>query len=366
MKREASRELITVTKTFFPPIEEYQRQVERIWGNKWLTNRGKLLLELEALIKENLNVPYFIAMTNGTLPIQIALKSFGKQGEIITTPFSYVATTSSIVWENCSPVFVDIEPNFLTIDETKIEAAITNKTTAILATHVYGNPCNVEYIEKIAKKHHLKVIYDAAHCFGVKYKGKSIFNYGDISTCSFHATKLFHTGEGGGIFCSDKKLYKKLFRFHNFGHKGHTDFYGLGINAKMSELQAAMGLAVFPYINYIISERKKIANYYEKCLNFLAIKSLNIRESTEWNYSYYPIIFESEAKLIEAEKKLNQHHIVPRRYFYPSLNKLPYVIPSSLPIAESISKRVLCLPLYVGLEQSQLEKVTIIINKLLN
>ena len=191
------------------------------------------------------------------MPLQIALKVLAGNGEVITTPFSYVATTAAIVWENCTPVFVDIHPEYLTIDETKIEAAITEKTTAILATHVFGNPCNVEEIDRIAKKHGLKVIYDAAHCFGVKYKGESIFNFGDVSTCSFHATKIFHTGEGGAMFCKDPELYKKLFYSHNFGHKGETDFHGLGINAKMSELQAAMGLAVLPHLSGLIEARKK-------------------------------------------------------------------------------------------------------------
>ena len=216
--------MINVTKTFFPPLAEYEEQLQRIWKNEWLTNRGELVLELEDKLKRHLDVPNIILMTNGTLPIQIALKLLANGGEVITTPFSYVATTSAIVWENCTPVFVDIHPEYLTIDETKIEAAITEKTTAILATHVFGNPCNVEVIEAIAKKYNLKVIYDAAHCFGVNYTGQSIFNYGDVSTCSFHATKLFHTGEGGAAFCNNEKLFHKVFYSHNFGHNGPDRF----------------------------------------------------------------------------------------------------------------------------------------------
>lgn len=183
--------MVTVTKTFFPPIQEYEQQLQRIWKNQWLTNRGELALELEQKLKKYLQIDNILITNNGTIPLQIAVKLLGKDGEIITTPFSYVATTSSIVWENCTAVFVDINPDFLTIDETKIEAAITPKTTAILATHVFGNPCHIEVIEQIAEKHDLKVIYDAAHCFGVKYNMQSIFNYGDISTCSFHTTKIF-------------------------------------------------------------------------------------------------------------------------------------------------------------------------------
>ena len=208
--------MITVTKTFLPKIEKYQSILNRAWQSQWITNRGELVLELEQKIKDYLSIPNITVTTNGTIPLQIAIKLFANQGEVITTPFSYVASTSSIVWEGATPVFVDIDPKYLTIDETKIEAVITNKTTAILATHVFGNPCNVEVITKIAKKHNLKVIYDAAHCFGVSYKNKSIFNYGDISTCSFHATKLFHTAEGGAMFCNDIDVYHKLFYSHNF------------------------------------------------------------------------------------------------------------------------------------------------------
>lgn len=353
---------ITVTKTFFPPIEEYQAQLQRIWDNQWLTNRGALVIELEEKLKQHLTVPNVLTMTNGTLPIQIALKLFGKGGEIITTPFSYVATTSSIVWENCTPVFVDIHPDYLTIDETKIEAAITPNTTAILATHVYGNPCNVEVIEQIAAKHQLKVIYDAAHCFGVKYNNQSIFNYGDVSTCSFHATKLFHCGEGGAIFCKDEGLLKTLFNLHNFGHKGALEFYGLGINAKMSELQAAMGLAVLPHIELIINERKKVVDYYQANLDFTRLKQLKIREHTDWNYSYYPVIFESEEQLLAVQQVLNDNNIIPRRYFYPSLNTLPYVNKISMPITDSIAPCVLCLPLYVGIAESDLERIVKLIN----
>jgi dTDP-4-amino-4,6-dideoxygalactose transaminase len=355
--------IISVTKTFFPELIDYTKQLERIWQNQWLTNRGELLQELEVKLMEYLEVNNLLLMTNGTLPIQVALKVLGKGGEIITTPFSYVATTSSIVWENCTPVFVDIHPEYLTIDEEKIEAAITPKTTAILATHVYGNPCNVDVIEKIAEKYNLKVIYDAAHCFGVVYKSKSIFTYGDVSTCSFHATKIFHTGEGGALFCEDKQLNHELFYHHNFGHNGPIEFFGVGINAKMSELQAAMGLAVLPEMNYIISERKKVVEFYNENLNFSKLTKLRIRENTEWNYSYYPIIFESEKKLQEVEQELNKNSILPRRYFYPSLNKLPYVNDQKMLIAEYTAERVLCLPLYVGLSEKDLFLITNLINK---
>ena len=354
--------MINVTKTFFPPIEDYQNQLETVWKNQWMTNRGALVLELEEKLKEYLSVSNIIIMTNGTIPIQIALKLLGEGGEIITTSFSYVATTAAIIWENCTPVFVDINPDYFTIDETQIEAAITPKTKAILATHVFGNPCNINAIETIAKKHNLKVIYDAAHAFGVTYNGKSIFDYGDVSTCSFHATKLFHTGEGGALFCNDVDLRHKMFYSHNFGHNGPIDFFGLGINGKISELQAAMGLAVFPYMSSILEGRKEVVNHYDSNLNFKKLQKLKIRENTQWNYSYYPVIFESEVVLLQVQKVLNEQQIFPRRYFYPSLNTIPFVNEKSMPISESAASRVMCLPLYMCLEQEKVDLICKLIN----
>lgn len=354
--------MINVTKAFLPPIAEYNKQVQRAWDNQWLTNRGELVLELEEKLREYLSVSNILVTNNGTVPLQIALKLLGQQGEIITTPFSYVATTAAIIWENCIPVFVDIHSDYLTIDETKIEAAITDKTTAILATHVFGNPCNVEVIEAIAKKYKLKVIYDAAHCFGVNYKGKSIFDYGDVSTCSFHATKLFHTGEGGAMFANDADLQHQIFYSHNFGHNGPLAFHGLGINGKISELQAAMGLAVLPYMETILDERKKVVDYYNQNLDFSKLKALKIRENTHWNYGYYPVIFESEDQLLRVEKVLNDYDIYPRRYFYPSLNTIDYAKGQLMPVSESVAERILCLPLYVGLTTLDLEKIIQIIN----
>lgn len=336
--------MINVTKTFLPSQEEYQAILSRAWATGWMTNRGVLVQELELQLKSYLGVSNIIAMTNGTLPLQIAIKALGLTGEIITTPFSYVATTAAIVWEGCTPVFVDIHPEFLTIDENKIEAAITPNTSAIVATHVYGNPCNVEVIETIAKKYNLKVIYDAAHCFGVQYKGQSIFNYGDVSTCSFHATKLFHTGEGGALFCKPE-YYDKMYQYHNFGHDGHEAFHGLGINAKMSEPQAAMGLAVLPHMDIILSKRREIYHLYVKELKDGDVQFIKIRIETIWNYSYIPVMFKDESVLIRAKEALETESIYTRRYFYPSLNKLPYVSNSDMPVTEMISKTILCLPL---------------------
>jgi dTDP-4-amino-4,6-dideoxygalactose transaminase len=354
---------INVTKTFFPPLEEYNEQLQRVWKNEWLTNRGELLQELENKVNTYLSVSNVIIMNNGTIPLQIALKVIGNLGEIITTPFSYVATSAAIIWENCTPVFVDIHPDYLTIDEEKIEAAITPKTTAILATHVFGNPCAIEIIAAIAKKYNLKVIYDAAHCFGVTYQGKSIFEYGDVSTCSFHATKLFHTGEGGALFCGDENLRNRMFYSHNFGHKGPLDFHGLGINGKISELQAAMGLSVLPYMDEIIENRKKAVDFYNQNLDFNNLKGMKLRENTKWNYSYYLVLFKSEDILLKVQKALNEQQIFPRRYFYPSLNTIGYLSGVEMPVSENIAPRIMCLPLSHEISENDLQQICSIINE---
>lgn len=353
--------MINVTKTFLPPQEEYNAILKEAWDNAWITNRGALIQKLEHDLKAFLKIKNIISTTNGTLPLQIAIKALELTGEIITTPFSYVATTSAIVWENCTPVFVDIHPTFLTIDESKIEEKITSKTTAILATHVFGNPCNIEAIERIAKKHNLKVIYDAAHCFAVEYNNKSIFEYGDVSTTSFHATKLFHTGEGGALFCNDEELFHKLYYHHNFGHNGPEAFHGLGLNAKISELQAAMGLTVLPYMPAVITARSKIVAQYKKELTGLPLQMMEIRQNTKWNSSYFPVIFETEEALLKVKEALNKEDIFPRRYFYPSLNTIEYVKGQNCGNSESISTRIACLPLYYGLESENISKITSLI-----
>lgn len=357
--------MIPVTKSFLPPLEEYTALVKRAFDNGWLTNRVELVLELEDKLTEYLHLEdaKILLMNNGTIPLQIALKLLGKGGEVITTPFSYVATTSAIVWEGCTPVFVDIHPEYLTIDETKIEAAITDKTTCILATHVYGNPCNVEEIERIANKYGLKVIYDGAHAFGVTYKGKSLFEYGDVTTCSFHATKLFHTGEGGAIFCKDPELFHQLYYSHNFGHDGPLAFHGLGINGKMSELQAAMGLAVLPYMSEILEKRKAITAYYEVYFKENpVVRTLSMRPETQWNASFYPVLFGSEVELLTVELALKSKNIHPRRYFFPSLDSLPYLPLTKNPIAMKVSKSVLCLPIYYELSEPSLARIVEIVS----
>jgi dTDP-4-amino-4,6-dideoxygalactose transaminase len=358
--------MINVTKAFLPPIEEYKKYLDGIWDRVHLTNHGPLVTELECKLREYLQVDHFYFTSNGTVALQLAIKSLDLKGEIITTPFSYVATTSSIVWENAKPVFVDINNKDFTIDATKIEAAITSSTSAILATHVYGIPCDVEAIEAIAKKHNLKVIYDAAHAFGVKYKGTSLLNYGDMSTVSFHATKLFHTVEGGGVATNNGGLAHKISYMRNFGHKGLEEFWGMGINGKNSEFHAAMGLCNFPYIPSILEARKTLSQAYDECFAELGVSLVRplVPDYVEYNYAYYPVVFDDEKQLFGVRDGLNASSIYPRRYFYPSLNSLSYIQQHfPLPISDSISARVLCLPLYSDLQQMDISKICSLVKK---
>lgn len=351
--------MIPVTKPFLPPIDEYNKLIEGVWKRQWLTNMGPLASDLEMKVKEALGVDHLLFVTNGTVALQMAIKALDITGEIITTPFSFVATTSTIVWEGCSPIFVDIDPFTLTIDVHKIEEAITENTQAILATHVYGNPCNVVAIEKIAKKHNLKVIYDGAHAFGVQINGKSIFEYGDISTCSLHATKLFHSVEGGLIVTKDALLLKKLAHIRNFGISGYDSFSELGINGKNSEFHAAMGLVNLRYLSQIHEKRKYLSEYYQEKLKNLRAYLPKWYDGATKNYAYYPIVLESEELLLKIKEELDKNEIYTRRYFYPSLaSALPYIEKEELAVAEDVSKRVLCLPLYFDLEKEEIDLIT--------
>ena len=350
--------MITVTKTYLPPIKEYIKYVEEIWKSGFITNHSKYVLSLEKKLKKYLGVKHLFFVSNGTTALQIAIRALDlKGGEIITTPFSYVASTSSIVWEHCKPVFVDIDPRTLTIDAKKIQEAITSKTKAILAVHVYGNSCDVEAIGKIAKKNKIKIIYDAAHAFGVKYKKIPLVNFGDISILSFHATKIFHTVEGGAVATSDDALAHKISYLRNFGHNGEESFFGLGINGKNTEFHAAMGLSVLPKVKTFISRRRKLHKLYDKALKMAKLTKPVLFTNLEYNYSYYPVIFESETELLKVKNSLNKHDIYPRRYFYPSLNTLSYVKRYSCPISEDIAKRILCLPMYESLSKKDVKLI---------
>ncbi|HRE65257.1 MAG TPA: DegT/DnrJ/EryC1/StrS family aminotransferase, partial [Ferruginibacter sp.] len=293
--------MINVTKTFLPDFDTYCNTLKRAWDKAWITNNGELVQELEQKLKAYLGVKNLLFTNNGTVPLQMALKALNITKEVITTPFSYVATTNAILWEGCQPVFVDIDEKTFCIDAAKIEAAITPKTQAILATHVYGIPCDVEAIDAIAKKHNLKVIYDAAHAFGVIYKGKSLLSYGDISTCSFHATKLFHTVEGGCIIANDDALAHQLMLYRQFGHV-YDDYYSVGINGKNSEFHAAMGLCVLPEIDKIINARKESCDLYDTLLH--NIQRPVLPQDVIYNYAYYPVIFKSEVELLNVMQLL--------------------------------------------------------------
>ena len=359
--------MINVTKPFLPPKEEYDDLINDIWKRNWLTNNGPVLNNLELELKRYLDLKHLLFVSNGTIALQIAIKALDLKGEIITTPFSYVATTSSIVWERCNPVFVDIDKNSLNIDSSKIEDAITPNTSAILATHVYGNPCDVNQIEIIAKKHNLKVIYDAAHAFGVQFENQSIFNFGDISTCSTHATKLYHSIEGGLITTKSSDLLKKMAMMRNFGHDGPEVFSELGINGKNSEFHAAMGLVNLKHIEAIIKKRKLLSERYDdKLISFNAKKPV-WNDLASKNYSYYPIIFQSEDLLLKCIDALGKNEIFGRRYFYPSLaNSLPYVASKKLSIADDISKRIFCLPLYYDLSLEEVDFICRILLRIQN
>jgi dTDP-4-amino-4,6-dideoxygalactose transaminase len=304
-----------------------------------------------------MGVKHLFFVSNGTIALQIAIKALDLHGEIITTPFSYVATTSSIIWEGCTPVFVDIDSETLCINPDLIENAITPRTTAILATHIYGYCCDVEEIQLIAKRHKLKVIYDAAHAFGVKYKGNSLVQYGDISTLSFHGTKIFHTCEGGAIATNDDEVAHRIAYMRNFGHKNQEELWGLGINGKNSEFHAAMGLCILPRIAEIIASNHVISDLYDDLLKGSLLTRPVLAPKTDYNYAYYAVLFESQKALLKVNTVLNDNKIFPRRYFYPALNTLPYIHPISMPVTDDISKRVLCLPLSLELTTEEIELV---------
>ncbi len=342
--------MINVTKTHLPNKEKYIKYIDEIYENGWITNNGPLVQRLEKRLAEYLGVKNLVLVANGTVALEIAYRTLRIKGFAITTPFSFVATTSSLVTNGVLPIFADINRETLNIDPKNIEKLITLNTSALVPVHVFGNACDVEEIDTIAKKHNLKVIYDAAHAFDVQYKDKSILNYGDISTLSFHATKIFHTIEGGALVINDDELVKKARYLINFGIENPESITHLGTNAKMNEFEAAMGHCVLDEIETIKDDRKKLYEIYQRELKGV-IQFQKITKEASQNYSYFPIIFESEQQLLKVQKTLNEKKIFPRRYFYPSLDTLEYIEPKQeCKISRDISKRILCLPLYPELE----------------
>lgn len=357
--------MINITKSYLPPLEEYVKHLEGIWERVHLTNNGPLVRQLEEELKAYLGINNIQFCSNGTIVLQMAIKALGLTKEIITTPFSYCASTHAILWENCTPVFADVRADDFTIDPAKIEPLITENTEAILATHVYGNLCQIEAIEELATKYNLKVIYDGAHSFGATYKGKSALSYGDISTCSFHATKVFHTVEGGLVYAKDDAVNEKLNLYRSFGHR-FDDYFDIGINGKNSEFHAAMGLCTLPKVPELIEARKQRFALYDAKLNLSRLQRPVIQPETGYNYAYYPVVFSSEAKLLEVKTALEQVQINPRRYFYPSLNTLPFLKSTQpCPISEDVALRALCLPMYPDLEEEVIDQVCTIVNQLL-
>lgn len=355
--------MINVTKSYLPNIEKYKSYIDEIYKSGWLTNQGPLVQRLEKRLAKYLGVKNIVLVSNGTIALEIAYRALDLKGEVITTPFSFVATTSSLVTNKLIPIFVDINEKTFNLNPKNIEKKITSRTSAILPVHVFGNACEVEEIKKIANKHNLKVIYDAAHAFDVKYKDKSLLSYGDISTLSFHATKLFHTIEGGALIINDDSLLEKVRYLINFGIKNQEEIPHLGTNAKMNEFEAAMGLCILDDIEDIKTNRKKVVENYKIGLESLVTFQEQNNQASE-NYSYFPILFKNEEELSKVQKSLNKENIFPRRYFYPSLDTLEYIEPKQeCKISRDISKRILCLPIYAELEKDNQDKIIDIIRK---
>lgn len=358
---------IYVTQPYLPPLREFIPYLEDIWESKWLTNMGKYHQQFEEVLANYLGVKYVSLFTNGTLALITALQALRITGEVITTPYSFVATTHALHWNGITPVFCDIESDYCNIDPNKIEALITPKTTAILPVHVYGNPCQVDKIGKIADRYGLKVIYDACHAFGVKINGKSILNYGDLSILSFHATKVFTTFEGGAIICHDEKMKKRIDYLKNFGFADEVTVIGPGINAKMNEFQAALGLLQLKHFDNIVEKRKKINHMYRQNLKGIrGVRILNEIPSVKHNYAYFPIFINEQEfgkSRDEVYEELKRHNIYTRRYFYPLISEfspyrgMPTSSPENLPVATRLAKQVLCLPIFSELNHKICSKI---------
>jgi dTDP-4-amino-4,6-dideoxygalactose transaminase len=355
--------MINVTKTYLPNKEKYKSYVDDIFERGYLTNNGPLLQKLEQRLAEHLGVKNLILVANGSLALQLAYKALDLKGEVITTPFSFAATTSTLAWEGLKPVFADINAESFNLAPENIEALINENTSAIVPVHVFGNPCDVETIQAIADKHKLKVIYDAAHAFGVEYKGQSVLNFGDISTVSFHATKLFHTIEGGTVITNDDELARKIRLLINFGITSPTTIDSVGTNAKMNEFEAAMGLCVLDEIETIKQQRKNVwETYSEKLPGLVALQKWNEHSSN--NYAYAPVLFDSEVQLLKVEAKLKENQIIPRRYFYPSLDTLEYLNSKQVcKVSRDVANRILCLPIYPSLNKTQINNILDLIRK---
>jgi dTDP-4-amino-4,6-dideoxygalactose transaminase len=358
---------ITVTEPLLPNLEEFQELLKDIWDRKWITNNGYYHKELERALAEYLKVPYLSLFTNGTIPLITALQALRVTGEVITTPFSFVATTHALWWNGIKPVFVDIDPHSCNLDPSKIESAITSRTTAIMPVHVYGNPCDTEKIQSIADKYGLKVIYDAAHAFGVEVNSKSVLEAGDMSTLSFHATKVFNTIEGGALIVKDAEAKQRIDYLKNFGFAGETEVVGPGINGKMDEIRAAYGLLNLKQVDGAIENRRKTAVAYRDGLRGInGIKYMEDVSGVRHNYSYFPIFVDGDLYGMTRDElyfKMQENGVMGRRYFYPLISDfstyrgLESANKDNLPIANKMADSVICLPMYSGLEEKDIEKI---------
>lgn len=357
--------MINVTKTYLPDRDKYKSYVDAIFDSGWLTNNGQFTKQLQRRLSDYLGVRNLLPVSNGTLALQVAYKLLDLKGDVLTTPFSFVATTSSLVWEGLNPVFVDIDSS-LNMDPKLIEKSITPHTTGIVATHVYGNACDIEMYDYYAKKYNLKVIYDAAHAFGVRYKEQGILNFGDVSAISFHSTKIFHTIEGGALAIRDDRLFERARRMINFGIASPTDISGVGINTKLNEFQAAMGLCVLDEMESIMLNRRlRYERYLSRLANVKGLEFQHRNPDCSENYSHFPVIFDSERTVLQVVEQLNRNGINPRRYFYPSLDTLDYIsVTRKAERAGDIACRVLCLPLFDSLEETVQETIIDIVTHL--
>ena len=362
-----SEKQITVTSPLLPNLDEFNEMLKEIWASKWITNMGQFHKQLEQALCEYLKVPYISLFTNGTLPLLTALQALRITGEVITTPYSFVATTHSIWWNGCRPVFVDIEEETCGIDPEKIEAAITPKTTAIMPVHCYGKPVKMKRIQEIADKYGLKVIYDAAHAFGVEVDGESVLNAGDMSTLSFHATKVYNTLEGGALVMHDEQTKKRIDYLKNFGFAGETEVVAPGINSKVDEVRSAYGLLNLKQVNQAIANRQKVANRYRDVLrNVPGVRFYDDTPGVRHNYSYFPIFINAEQFGMTRDQlyfKMREANVLGRRYFYPLISSfstyrsLPSAVPENLPVATRLANEVICLPMHHKLSEEDIERV---------
>lgn len=368
-----SKSLITVTSPLLPSLDDFNAMLKEIWASRWITNNGQFHKRLEVALAEYLGVPYISLFTNGTLPLLTALQALRISGEVITTPYSFVATTHSIWWNGCKPVFVDIDPATGNIDPDKIEAAITPKTTAIMPVHVYGKPCDTKRIQEIADKYGLKVIYDAAHAFGVKVNGESILNAGDMSTLSFHATKVYNTIEGGAMVMHDEKTKQRIDYLKNFGFAGEVTVVGPGINSKVDEMRAAYGLLNLRQVDNAIAARQQVAIKYREALrNVDGITFFDDMPGVKHNYSYFPVFVDAEKYGMTRDElyfKMKDANVLGRRYFYPLISEfstyrgLESARPENLPNAHKMANSVICLPMHHALSEEDIERTITAITK---